>query len=90
MEQIQIGEVTAEETNEIQSYHLKRKALQELQLIVNQESDPLYGKLHEDLKNTIQSYNDWWNRMKVKYSWNVPDGKRLRIDFETGRIICVE
>lgn len=90
MEQNVIGEVMTEEKNEIQSYHLKRKALMELKLIVNKETDPLYAKMQEDLKNTIQFYNDWWNRMKTKYSWNVPEGKRLRIDFETGKIICIE
>lgn len=86
MEKVIIGEVTHEETVEIQSYHLRRKSLLELQIIVTEQDDPLYKKIEDDLRKTISAYTDWWDRMKLKYSWCYPEGKVLTIDFETSKI----
>ena len=85
----EVGCVTAEERDEIQSLFELRNGLNELDKILTPENEELYERLVKDMGITSSKFQNWWDRMFEKYQWeSTPDGN-WEIDFNDGRIYLV-
>ena len=89
MERKLVGQVTAEEKNEIQALFERRNGLNELSQILTVENEALYEKLVKDLGETGAKFQNWWNRMGEKYNWESVEGGNWEIDFDTCNIYLV-
>lgn len=84
-----ISRVTEEERDEIQQLFERRNGLNELAKILTPGNDQLYERLINDMGETSTKFQNWWNRMAIKYQWeNVNDG-RWEINFDTCEIHIV-
>lgn len=81
-----IGQVTAEESAEIQRLFERRNGLNELAKIVTADNESLYEKLVADMGETGARFQAWWDRMAEKYAWEGVEGAHWEIDFATGNI----
>lgn len=84
-----IGQVTIEEKNEIQTLFERRNGLNELAKILTADNVELYEKLVKDLGETGANFQNWWDRMAVKYQWESVEGGNWEINFETCDIYLV-
>ena len=84
-----VGQVTADEKNEIQTLFERRNGLNELAKIVTADNDELYEKLVKDLGETGTKFNSWWNRMGNKYQWESAENGNWEINFDTCEIYLV-
>lgn len=87
-----IGQVTAEEKDEIQTLFERRNGLNELAKILTADNAELYEKLVKDLGETGTRFQNWWDRMVGKYEWESAEGGNWEINFDTCEIslICNE
>lgn len=85
-----IGQVTAEEKNEIQTLFERRNGLNELAKILTADNAELYEKLVKDMGETSSKFQDWWDRMADKYQWESVEGGNWEINFDTCEILLVE
>ena len=87
-----IGQVTAEERNEIQGLFERRNGLNELAKILTADNAELYEKLVKDLGETGTRFQNWWDRMADKYRWESAEDGNWEINFDTCEIslICNE
>lgn len=84
-----VGQVTAEEKNEIQALFERRNGLNELAKIVTADNAELYEKLVKDLGETGTKFQNWWDRMAEKYQWETAEDGNWEINFETCEISLV-
>lgn len=84
-----IGQVTAEEKDEIQTLFERRNGLNELAKIVTADNAELYEKLVKDLGETGTKFQNWWDRMAAKYQWESAEGGNWEINFDTCEISLV-
>lgn len=84
-----VGQVTADEKNEIQTLFERRNGLNELAKIVTADNDELYEKLVKDLGETGTKFNSWWDRMGNKYQWESAENGNWEINFDTCEIYLV-
>lgn len=87
-----IGQVTAEEKDEIQTLFERRNGLNELAKILTADNAELYEKLVKDLGETGTRFQNWWDRMAGKYEWESAEDGNWEINFDTCEIslICNE
>lgn len=85
-----VGQVTQEEKNEIQTLFERRNGLNELAKIVTADNADLYEKLVKDLGETSTKFQSWWDRMARKYEWESVEGGNWEINFETCEIFLVQ
>ena len=85
-----VGEVTAEEKNEIQTLFERRNGLNELAQILTADNEALYEKLVKDMGETGAKFQNWWDRMAQKYQWESTEYGNWEINFETCEIYLVE
>ena len=78
-----IGQVTVEETKEIQYLYERKNGLSELARILTPDNQELYEKLVKDLGKTQSEFQNWWTQMSQKYNWENVDGGNWEIDFDT-------
>lgn len=84
-----VGQVTAEEKNEIQTLFERRNGLNELAKIVTADNAELYEKLVKDLGETGTKFQNWWDRMAEKYQWETVVDGNWEINFDTCEISLV-
>src|SRR5574344_1148989 len=84
-----VGQVTPEEKNEIQQLFERRNGLNELAKILTADNGDLYEKLVKDMGETGTKFQNWWNEMSQKYSWESCEGGNWEINFETCEIFLV-
>lgn len=85
----EVGCVSAEERDEIQTLFERRNGLNELAKILTPDNEELYERLIKDMGVTSTRFQNWWDRMAGKYEWeSTPDGN-WEIDFNDGRIYLV-
>lgn len=84
-----IGQVTAEEKNEIQTLFERRNGLNELAKILTADNAELYEKLVKDMGETDSKFQAWWDRMADKYQWESVEGGNWEINFDTCEIYLV-
>lgn len=89
-EKKQIGKVTPEERNEIQTLFERRNGLQELGNILTADNVELYEKLVKDLGETGTKFQNWWDRMANKYQWESSEDSSWEINFESCEIYLVK
>ena len=85
-----VGQVTLEEKNEIKHIFERRNGLNELAKILDVENTALYEKVVKDMGENSVYFQNWWDRMSLKYQWESVEGGRWEIDFETGNIYLVD
>lgn len=86
----EIGCVTEQERDAIQSLFERRNGLNELAKILTIENVALYEKLVKDMGDTSTKFQKWWNDMSVKYGWESVDNGHWEINFDTCKIFLVE
>ena len=84
-----VGQVTPEESREIQQLFERRNGLTELAKILTPDKSELYEKLVKDMGETSTKFQSWWSRMAEKYEWPSTENGNWEIDFETGDIFLV-
>ncbi|MBQ9296695.1 MAG: CXXX repeat peptide modification system protein [Paludibacteraceae bacterium] len=81
-----VGQVTAEEKQEIQTLFERRNGLNELAKILTPENSDLYEKLVKDLGETTTKFQNWWDTKAKKYRWEAAENGNWEINFETCEI----
>ena len=84
-----VGQVTPEEKNEIQTLFERRNGLNELAKILTADNAELYEKLVKDMGETGTKFQQWWDSMSQKYSWESAPNGNCEINFETCEISLV-
>lgn len=85
----EVGRVTEQECNEIQSLFERRNGLNELAQILTAENTELYERLVKDLGETSTKFQSWWSAMETKYNWESADNGNWEIDFNDCAIYLV-
>lgn len=85
----QVGQVTVNEKNEIQTLFERRNGLNELAKILTTDNTELYEMLVKDLGETGTKFQGWWDRMAEKYQWESVEGGNWEIDFDTCEVYLV-
>lgn len=89
MEKKKVGDVTAEERDEIRKLFRRHSGLADLAKIVTADNVELYEKVVNDLGDTNTKFQDWWNKKGEKYNWESAENGRWQIDFDTCEIFLV-
>ena len=84
-----VGSVTPEERDEIQRLFERRNGLNELAKILTADNTELYERLVKDLGETGTRFQQWWDSMAKKYSWESVDSGNWEINFDTCEIFLV-
>lgn len=82
----EIGQVSAEERDEIQRLFERRNGLSELAKILTSADEELYEKLVKDMGETSVKFQNWWDRMAAKYGWESLPDAHWEIDFDSCKI----
>lgn len=77
-----IGNVTIEERDEILTLFERRNGLNELAKILTADNTALYEKMVKDLGETSTKFQNWWDRMAIKYQWEGAENGHWEIDFD--------
>lgn len=85
----EIGRVTEQERDEIQALYERRNGLNELSKILTADNMDLYERLIKDMGETGTRFQDWWDRMSEKYSWEPAENGNWEIDFNDCKIYLV-
>ncbi len=85
----EVGSVTPEERDEIQSLFERRNGLNELAKILTADNGELYERLVKDMGETSSKFQNWWNCMGEKYQWESADNGNWEIDFDSCVIYLV-
>lgn len=78
-----VGRVTEIEKDEIQLLFERKSGLNELAKILTSDNEFLYEKMVKDFACTNSLFQDWWNRMSMKYNWESAENGLWEIDFDT-------
>ena len=78
----EIGLVTPQERDEIQSLFERRNGLNELARILTPDKPELYERLVKDLGETGTRFQGWWDRMAAKYNWVSAPNAHWEINFQ--------
>lgn len=85
----EVGTVSIQERNEIQSLFERRNGLNELAKILTADNNELYERLVKDLSETSSKFQNWWDTMSTKYQWESADSGNWEIDFNNCTIYLV-
>ncbi len=85
----EVGRVSEQERDEIQTLFERRNGLTELAKILSVDNKELYERLVNDMGETSTKFQQWWNRMGEKYQWESDDNGNWEIDFSTCEIYLV-
>ena len=85
-----IGFVSPDERDVIQKLYERKNALKELAQIISVDNTGLYEKLVQDIGETTTRFQQWWDDMARKYSWESTIGGSWEIDFDTCEIYLVK
>ncbi len=84
-----VGFVTPEERDEIQTLFERKNGLTELAKILTADNGELYEKLVKDMGETATKFQKWWDEKSKKYGWeNHPKGN-WEINFKTCEIMLL-
>jgi CXXX repeat modification system protein len=87
-----VGQVSAEERDEIKKLFERKNALLELARSLNAASEvpgALYEKLLADLGPVSTRFSAWWAQKGAKYRWERTATGRWEIDFDTCEIFLI-
>lgn len=81
-----VGQVTPAERDEIQRLFERRNGLNELAKILTADNAELYERLVIDMGETGTKFQQWWDTMAKKYSWESVNDGTWEINFDTCEI----
>lgn len=84
-----VGQVTLEESREIQSLYERKNGLNELVKVLPADNEVLYEKVIKDISETNAKFQKWWDTMSTKYQWESLDKANWEINFDTCDIYLV-
>jgi CXXX repeat modification system protein len=87
-----VGQVTAEERDEIRGLFERKNALLELAKSLSASSEigsALYEKIVADLGPVSTKFSAWWAQKGAKYQWERTPAGRWEIDFDTCEIYLI-
>lgn len=84
-----VGKVSFEEKEEILKLFERCNGLLELVKILNVNDNELYDKVVMDIGATNIRFQNWWDEMSKKYSWESAIDGNWAIDFQTCEIFLV-
>ena len=84
-----VGQVTPEESAEIQALFERKNGLAELAKIINADNNDLYEKLVKDMGETSSKFQQWWDEKALQYGWESHPKGHLEINFQSGEISLV-
>lgn len=85
----EIGRVTEQERDEIQALFERRNGLSELAKIIPANNDDLYERMVKDISDTATKFQNWWDRLGIKYQWETSADGNWEIDFNDCKIYLV-
>ena len=85
----EVGRVTEQERDEIQSLFERRNGLTELAKILTADNKELYERFVNDMGETSTKFQQWWDRMSDKYKWESAENGNWEIDFNECKIYLV-
>ena len=85
----EVGRVSEQERDEIQTLFERRNGLAELSKILTADNVELYERLIKDMGETSTKFQQWWNRMGEKYQWESSENGSWEIDFNDCTIYLV-
>jgi CXXX repeat modification system protein len=85
----EIGNVSEQERDTIQTLFERRNGLNELAKILTADNTELYERLVKDLGETSAKFQNWWDEMSRKYQWESAENGNWEIDFQTCKIYLV-
>ncbi len=85
-----VGQVSPEESKQIQQLFERRNGLNELAKILTPSNVELYERLVKDLGETSTKFQQWWDTMYAKYQWESSPNGNWEIDFTTNEIVLVD
>lgn len=85
----EVGKVTEQERDEVQSLFERKNGLNELALILTADNNELYERLVKDLGETSIKFQNWWDSMSNKYQWESAENGNWEIDFNDCSIYLV-
>jgi CXXX repeat modification system protein len=94
MDRKPVGQVTAEERDQIRDLHLRRSGLSELfASLAGGDGEalqgPLYDRLVHDMGAATLAFQGWWDATARRYGWERVEGHSWQIDFETRDVFLV-
>ena len=84
-----VGQVTPEESAEIQALFERKNGLAELAKIINADNNDLYEKLVKDMGETSSKFQQWWDEKALQYGWESHPKGNWEINFQSGEITLV-
>lgn len=85
----EVGRVSEQERDEIQTLFERRNGLAELSKILTADNVELYERLIKDMGETSTKFQQWWNHMGEKYQWESSEDGSWEIDFNDCTIYLV-
>ena len=85
----EVGRVSEQERDEIQTLFERRNGLNELAKILTSDNESLYERLVKDLGENSTRFQNWWNEKSLKYQCESADNGNWEIDFNTCKIYLV-
>lgn len=85
----EVGRVSPEERDEIQTLFERRNGLNELAGILTPDNAELYDRLIKDMGKTSTMFQQWWTRMAEKYRWESTEDGHWEIDFNDCTIYLI-
>lgn len=84
-----VGKVSDLEKQTIQTLFERKNGLNELAKVISLDNPELYERFVKDIGETSTKFQQWWDEMSSKYSWENVDGGNWEIDFNTNEIYLV-
>ena len=88
-----VGEVTAQERDEIRALFERKNALLELFRGLSESNtlnNTIYEKIVADLGKATTRFTDWWSAKSTQYHWENVSGWQWQIDFDDCSIYLVK
>jgi CXXX repeat modification system protein len=88
-----VGEVTAQERDEIRSLFERKNALLELFRSLSESNamnDTIYERVVADLGKATTRFTEWWSAKSTQYHWENVAGWQWQIDFDDCSIYLVK
>lgn len=84
-----LGVIDERESAELRKMFMRKNALKELFVTISSSETELYNKLINDIIESNQALNIWWQDVAQKYQWSFGQRDQWRVDFLTREIYII-
>lgn len=81
-----LAQVTSLEGNEIKVIYSHLSSLKELDYLIKSCNKEIYDKFVKDLEDTNNAYQQWWDKISIKYNLPVHEQRNWEFNFRTNTI----